>query len=224
MIKLRRIVAALALTLTLTAASGQGSVPSDSLDRAVATFIASNFKAAMSNAIADLEHTGLKIDAEAIRAMIIEQMSTPYDSAAHSRATAAIEKAVSDVSAAASDSLLKAAAAEPGAKVLPSGLIFRTLEKGAGGSPTVESTVSVRFKASLPDGTVIDEIGPGEPPLSCKASDLTKGFTEALTMMQPGGRYLITLPADLAYGKEGVDGVIPPDCAIQFEVTLLNFN
>ena len=58
-------------------------------------------------------------------------------------------------------------------------------------------------------------------PMTCKASDLTKGFTEALTMMQPGGKYIITLPSDLAYGKEGVPGVVPPDCAIQFEVTLL---
>lgn len=217
----RRFIALIVLALTLTAVAAQTNERTDSLDRALATFIASNFKVAMNNAIADLERTGLKIDAAAIRRMVIEDMPEPYDSAAHSAATAVIESAVGRVSIAASDSLLKAAAAQPGAEVLPSGLVFRTLEKGQGTSPTPASTVTVRYRATLPDGTVIDEIGPGDVPMTCKASDLTKGFTEALTMMQPGGKYIITLPSDLAYGKEGVPGVVPPDCAIQFEVTLL---
>ena len=218
-----KFFAALAFSLTLITAPAQTSAPADSIDKAVATFISSNFKVAMDNAIADLEQTGLKVNADAVRRMVIENMSTPYDSIAHKRAMTTIENAVNSISAAASDSLLKAAAEQPGAKVLPSGLIFRTLTKGIGGSPTPESTVSVRFRAMLPDGTVIDEVTPDEAPLVCKASDLTPGFTEALTMMQPGGSYEITLPAALAYGEEGVPGVIPPGCAIRFDVTLLNF-
>lgn len=219
----RRFIALIVLALTLTSATAQTNERTDSLDRAVATFIASNFKVAMDNAIADLECTGLKIDAAAIRRMVIEDMPSPYDSDAHNAATAVIENAVGRVSIAASDSLLKAASAQPGAEVLPSGLVFRTLEKGQGASPTLASTVTVRYRATLPDGTVIDEIAPGDEPMTCKASDLTKGFTEALTMMQPGGKYIITLPSDLAYGKEGVPGVVPPDCAIQFEVSLLKY-
>lgn len=221
--KLTKLFVALAFALTLPTASAQTSVPADSLDSAVATFIASNFKVAMENAIADLQQTGLKVDADAVRRMVIENMSKPYDSDAHTRATAIIENAVNSISAAASDSLLRAAAAEPGAEVLPSGLVFRTITKGHGGSPTPDSTVSVRYRATLPDGTVIDEIGPDEKPLVCKASELTPGFTEALTMMQPGGSYVLTLPAALAYGEEGVPGVVPPGCAIRFDVTLLNF-
>ncbi len=220
---LKRLFALTLFALTLTGVSAQTNMRADSLDRAVATFIASNFKVAMDNAIADLERTGLKIDATAIRRMVIENMPAPYDSAAHNAATAIIEKAVNSVSIAASDSLLKTAADAPGAEMLPSGLVFRTIAKGTGASPTPASTVTVRYRASLPDGSVIDEIDSDEKPLTCKASDLTKGFTEALTMMQAGGKYIITLPSDLAYGAEGVPGVVPPDCAIQFEVTLLNF-
>lgn len=221
---LKKLFVTLTAALTLLGASAQpDAATADSLNRAVATFIASNFKVAMENAIADLGNTGVKFDADAVRRMVIEDMSKPYDSEAHNRAMSVIEASVNAVSAAASDSLLQAAAAQPGAEVMPSGLVFRTVEQGSGGHPTPESTVTVRYRASLPDGTVIDEVLPEEEPLVCKASDLTKGFTEGLTMMQPGGKYTITLPADLAYGKDGVQGVIPPDCAISFDVTLLNF-
>ncbi len=53
-------------------------------------------------------------------------------------------------------------------------------------------------------------------------SDLAPGMAEGLVQMHPGARCRLVLPASLAYGKEGVPGVIPPDCALSFDVELLD--
>ena len=49
---------------------------------------------------------------------------------------------------------------------------------------------------------------------------LVPGFTEALLLMNKGGRYRIWIPPHLAYGAEGAGGVIPPDAEIQFTIDL----
>ncbi len=43
-------------------------------------------------------------------------------------------------------------------------------------------------------------------------------------MMRRGGSYRLTMPASLGYGEEGVPGSIPPGCALQFEVELVDFD
>lgn len=220
--KLRGALALILLSLSAAAPHAVASAPTDSIDSAVATFISSNFKVSLDNALADLARTGVRFDADAVRRLVVEQMSAPYDEAAHRRAVDTIEAAVAAVAAADSDSLLTAAAARPGAVVTPTGLVFETISEGTGASPSPDSTVTLRYRAMLPDGTVVDEIADDAEPMRTRVADLAKGMSEGLTMMRPGGTYRLTLPPALAYGTEGVPGVIPPDCAMQFDVTLLN--
>lgn len=211
-----------AAAVALFSAAAAASTPSDSLDRQVAVFVASNIKLAVDNALANLVATGVDCDIAAVRRMVIEELAQPYDAAAHARANEAIDRAMSARAVAESDAMLAAAAAAPDAVVTPTGLVFETLSEGTGATPTIDSTVLLRYRGVLPDGSVFDEIGPTEEPMSTTPAELAPGLTEGVLMMRKGGSYRLTLPPALAYGKEGVPGVIPPDCAIQFDVQLID--
>jgi FKBP-type peptidyl-prolyl cis-trans isomerase len=39
--------------------------------------------------------------------------------------------------------------------------------------------------------------------------------------MREGGQYRLFIPASLGYGERGAGGVIPPNAALDFEVTLI---
>ena len=41
-------------------------------------------------------------------------------------------------------------------------------------------------------------------------------------MMRVGDRYLVHIPSELAYGEAGIDGVVPPNADLMFQVELLD--
>ncbi len=216
---MRRLSASLLTAVALT--MGAAAAEPDSLSRAVAVFMASNFKIAVENALGDLRTTGLDVDTTAVKALLLDELARPYNANEHRDANAFIEQAIERHARAESDALLARAAAAPGAQVLDDGLVLETLSEGSGASPTPESTVAMRYAVSLPDGTVFDSIGPDEAPMVTAVKALTPGMAIGLTHMKPGGNYRLTVPPALGYGKEGVPGVIPPDCALQFVVELV---
>jgi len=100
-----------------------------------------------------------------------------------------------------------------------SGLRIETLAPGAGPRPKKEDAVRVRYEVRLADGTLID--APAEPS-GLRVAGVIDGLTEALLLMNKGGRYRIWIPAKLAYGKQGnADGSVPPDADLVFTVELL---
>jgi len=115
---------------------------------------------------------------------------------------------------------LRTAASQEGATVQPSGLVYQSLVDGSGDSPTVEDQVKVHYTGKLFDGTVFDSsIERGEP-LEFKLGQVIKGWQEGLTLMKPGGKAVLTIPSELAYGPMG-SGTIPGSSVLQFEVELL---
>lgn len=216
---IRRLAAAAILACALTPCA-VAQTASDSLDRSVAVFIASNIKLSVSNALGDIAAMGIDCDTAAVRALIAAELARPYDAAAHQAANEAIDAAMAERAVRESDAFLKAAAERPGATVLHDGLVIETLSEGTGATPTPSSTVSIRYRGTLPDGTVFDSIAEGDEPLTTPVSSLCAGMAKGLLLMRQGGRYRLTIPAPLAYGSRGVAGVIPPDCALQFEVQL----
>ncbi len=120
---------------------------------------------------------------------------------------------------------LAAAAAEPGAVVTPSGLVYRTVKEGTGASPAATDTVKVHYRGTFPDGREFDSSFKRNQPASFPLNRVIKCWTEGLQRMKVGGKARLTCPAAIAYGDKGAGGgEIPPGAVLRFEVDLLAIN
>lgn len=108
--------------------------------------------------------------------------------------------------------------------VLPSGLQYKVLVAGTGDIPKATETVKVRYEGRLVDGTVFDASSRhGDQPVSFRANQVIKGWTEALTMMPVGSKWTIYIPQELAYGEKE-QGQIKPFSALIFDVELVDID
>ena len=100
-----------------------------------------------------------------------------------------------------------------------SGVRLETLEPGAGPRPTRKDAVRVTYEVHLADGTPIEST---TEPAGLLVSGVISGLTEALLLMNTGGRYRVHIPARLAYGRRGnADGSVPPNADLLFTVKLI---
>lgn len=99
-----------------------------------------------------------------------------------------------------------------------SGLLFETIADGVGQHPALTDKVKVTYTGRLSDGTVFDST---DEPVTFDVNRLVTGFTEGLLMMKPGGTYRLFIPASLGYGSKGIDGVIPGNSVLDFDVKLI---
>jgi FKBP-type peptidyl-prolyl cis-trans isomerase FkpA len=117
---------------------------------------------------------------------------------------------------------LKAAAAEPGAVVTASGLVFRSLKDGSGASPGASDTVRVHYRGTLPDGKEFDSSIKRGQPAEFPLNRVIKCWTEGVQRIKVGGKAKLTCPSEIAYGARGTPGgPIPPNAVLLFEVELL---
>ena len=100
----------------------------------------------------------------------------------------------------------------------PSGLRFEVLQAGTGRRPGPGDAVLVTYVGRLPDGRVFDSAA---QPVGIAVSGAIPGFTEALLLMNEGGRYHFVIPPRLAYGARGRPGVVPPNAALDFTLSLV---
>ena len=70
------------------------------------------------------------------------------------------------------------------------------------------------------DGTEFDTSYDGDP-ATFAVNGVIPGWTEALQLMNVGGKYRVVLPPELAYGEQGSGPVIGPNATLVFEVELL---
>ncbi|NDP38632.1 MAG: FKBP-type peptidyl-prolyl cis-trans isomerase [Rhodoferax sp.] len=135
---------------------------------------------------------------------------------------AVLATALSFFSAAhAADATLEAAAKEAGAVVTSSGLVYRSLQDGAGASPKASDTVKVNYRGTFPDGKEFDSSYKRNQAIEFPLGNVIKCWTEGVQRMKVGGKAKLTCPAAIAYGERGAGGVIPPNATLLFEVELL---
>ncbi len=117
---------------------------------------------------------------------------------------------------------LARAAAEKGAVVTASGLVYRSLLEGKGASPGATDTVRVNYRGTFVDGREFDSSYTRHEPASFPLDHVIKCWTEGLQRMKVGGKAQLTCPSALAYGERGAGGgEIPPNTVLRFEVELL---
>ena len=179
-----KVVAAALLSVSASVQAFAAATDADSLNEAVAVFVASNIKLSVDNALSNLEKTGVSVDTAVVKRLILAELAKPYNEAAHDAANRVIDRALTARAVAESNDFIAAAAARQGAQQLPDGLVIETLVPGTGASPDAESTVVFRYTGSLPDGTVFDSIPESEEPLASPVSALTRGMTEAFPLLK----------------------------------------
>jgi len=120
---------------------------------------------------------------------------------------------------------LAKAAAEPGAQVSASGLVYRSLKDGAGASPAATDVVKVHYRGTFPDGKEFDSSIARGQPASFPLNRVIKCWTEGVQKMKVGGKARLACPAAIAYGDRGTPGgPIPPGATLLFEVELLGID
>lgn len=108
-----------------------------------------------------------------------------------------------------------------GVTELPSGLQYKVINEGTGENPTAEDVVEVHYTGKLLDGTVFDSSVERGQTVKFPLNGVIPGWTEGLQLMKPGAKYILYIPASLAYGDRGT-GPIPGGSTLIFEVELIS--
>ena len=123
----------------------------------------------------------------------------------------------------ASRKFLEDNARKEGVQTTGSGLQYIVLAEGDGESPGPRDTVMVHYRGTFPDGTEFDSSYSRGEPASFTTDGVIKGWTEVLQMMKVGSKWKVFIPPDLAYGRGGMGGRIPPNQVLLFEIELISF-
>lgn len=108
-----------------------------------------------------------------------------------------------------------------GVITLPSGLQYRVIVMGEGKKPKANQTVVVHYRGMNIDGKEFDSSFRNGQPVSFRVDRVIKGWTEALQLMPVGSKWELFASPDLAYGENGINPVIGPNCTLIFEIELL---
>ena len=108
-----------------------------------------------------------------------------------------------------------------GVKTLPSGVQYKVIKVGNGPMPKDTSMVKVNYEGRTIDGKVFDSSYKRKEPVSLRANQVIKGWTEALVHMPVGSVWEIYVPQELAYGEREQGNDIKPFSALIFKIELL---
>jgi len=105
-------------------------------------------------------------------------------------------------------------------------LQIETLQEGSGDQEVQSgNTIRVHYVGTLVDGTKFDSsIDRGEPfTFTAGVGQVIQGWDQGVLGMKVGEKRRLTIPANLAYGDQGVGDVIPANSTLIFEVELVSF-
>jgi len=106
-----------------------------------------------------------------------------------------------------------------GVKILPDGLQYRIVQEGSGEKPTTNDLIIVKYRGNFVDGKEFDR----SEHFLTKSDGGMKGWQDALQRMRIGSKWVIFVPSELGFGREGEPGhQIGPDAALIYELELVS--
>ena len=144
---------------------------------------------------------------------------------------------------AASEKWLAQIEKKTGVKKTESGLLYKIVEEGdVNAKPAAQDIVKVHYKGTTRKGVVFDasryEDMPAErqemlrrykpdgynedTPVEFPLNRVIKGWTEGMQLVGKGGKIILWIPSELAYGERGAGANIGPNEALCFEVELVD--
>lgn len=101
-------------------------------------------------------------------------------------------------------------------------LIIDDVVVGSGAEAKTGNTVSVHYVGTLPNGQEFDNSNKrGEPfEFTLGEGRVIRGWEEGVAGMKVGGKRILVIPSDLAYGDQGY-GPIPGKATLVFSIELL---
>lgn len=105
---------------------------------------------------------------------------------------------------------------------LPSGLRYSDIVLGSGAVADSGRVVTVEYVMRLSGGEIVDSSQERGQPFTFQlgTGQVIAGWDEGIPGMRAGGERLLLVPPELAYGSQGIPGVVPPNASLKCSVVL----
>ena len=120
-----------------------------------------------------------------------------------------------------SNKFISTFSSKPGTKRADMGYYYRIIQKGQGKIAATDM-VAIAVKESLSSGKVIKDMAKNGKVLVLPLANFPPLFNSAIGKMNKGGKLIMAVPPELAYGEQGRPPEIPPSSTMVYEITVVD--